>query len=171
MNKTHATYKLNRFFNIIFNPVMNIQLIVSIIFLVIWGILRDRNDISATVAGVLLLVTIMVLDMFFHSPKYLIFEDQKICFDEYVRMKPVTSHFVITRGIFYWLKVSYSVSNARNIKFDQSFIEKIFDIGHISFEGDASFTAKKDMDRIKKEDKFTIYGIRHFSSFKTQIFL
>ena len=164
MNKNGATYKLNRVFNIVFNPDMYINLIILNLLLVLWIIFLNNDSVFVISACVLTLETIMILDMFFHSPKHLVLEDQKICFDEYIRMKPIKSPFVMTKGRFYWLKVSYSVSNARNVKFKQSFIEKIFDIGRISFEGDATFTAKKDMDRIKQKDKFIIYGIKHFSA-------
>jgi hypothetical protein len=87
-------------------------------------------------------------------------------FIQYVALSPKTSRFAMTKGRFIWRKVSYSVSSIHDIVFHQNFIEKFFNIGHISFKGKALFTAKKDLDRITEKNMFTLYGIRNFSEFK-----
>ncbi len=163
----NTTYKLARFFNVIFNPKMYRWLLfVNLIFIPAIIFFEESNIVR--IAVLVSLNSIMILDMLFHSPKALSSSHGGVEFEEYVRMKPRTSKFVITHGRFWWLKVRCSVLNITNIDFHQNFIEKIFDVGHISFSGKALFTAKRDLDRIEEKDAFTIYGIKHFSRFRSE---
>ncbi|MBR2387474.1 MAG: PH domain-containing protein [Clostridia bacterium] len=169
MNNTKTTYKLNRFFYIVFNPSMNKWLIIVNLIMIAWIVFSNKNSLYTALFCSIAVDVILVLDLFFHSPKFFVTDGEEIKFNEYAHIKPESSPFVITKGGFFWLKVSYSISNIQDIKYHQNFIEKIFDIGHISFSGKADFSAKRDMDRIKRKEQFTIYGIKHFSNFKGQL--
>lgn len=158
-------YRLNRLSNLFSNPeryrfflFINSVLIISFFF---------TNDfIGVSICCLASVNCIVVPDLILHSAKTFSFHSNSIEFDEYVRMSLKKSKYVMTKGAFRWLKISYSVSNVHSIEFHQNPIEKIFDIGHISFQGDAVFSAKRDIDRIKEKDLFTIYGIRNFAEFK-----
>ena len=69
------------------------------------------------------------------------------------------------------VKISCTVTDLYEVEYHQSFIEKIFNVGHISFKGNARYTAKIDLDRIKEKRIFKIYGIVHFSRFKEEFSL
>ena len=88
-------------------------------------------------------------------------------FNDYISLKP--RHSNVRSGIWY-LKVSYRVTDIKNVEFHQNAIEKAFDVGRVSFTGNATFDAKRDLDRIKVPPKFVIYGIRNFSLAKFEIF-
>lgn len=66
------------------------------------------------------------------------------------------------------VRVYYRIEDISNVVFEQNFVERIFDAGHISFSGKVSIEAKRDEDRIKIHDKYYIYGISNFSKFKKE---
>ncbi len=66
------------------------------------------------------------------------------------------------------VRVNYRIEGISNVVFEQNFVERIFDAGHISFSGKVSIEAKRDEDRIKIHDKYYIYGISNFSKFKKE---
>ena len=66
------------------------------------------------------------------------------------------------------VRVHYRIEDISNVVFEQNFVERIFDAGHISFSGKVSIEAKRDEDRIKIHDKYYIYGISNFSKFKKE---
>ena len=160
-----TTVKLNRFFNI-FNPkVYKITLFTIAIFIVfgIYLICTGKQSFAVYAVSAIILVMMNVLSIELHCPKKLLIGKDTIEFEDYHNVRPRNRHI---RSGFWWLKVSYSVSDIKDIEFHQSFIEKIFDVGHISFSGKATFFAKRDIDRIKEQDTFVIYGIKNFSHFK-----
>ncbi len=158
-------YKLNRLSNLFSNPARySFFLFTNIVLIIAFFLTND-----SFLVNVCCLVTvncIIVPDLIWHSTKTFSAESDCIEFDEYVRVSLRRSKYVMTKGAFRWLKISYSVSNVHNIQFHQNPIEKMFDVGHISFQGDAVFVAKRDVDKIKEKDSFTIYGIRNFEEFK-----
>ncbi len=160
-----TTVKLNRFFNI-FNPkVYKITLFTIAIFLVfgIYLICTGKSSFAVYAVSSIILVTINALSIGLHCPKKLFIGKDTIEFEDYRSVRP--RYMRVKKG-FWWLKVGYSVSNIKDIEFHQNFIEKIFDVGHISFSGKATFFAKRDVDRIKEQDTFVIYGIKNFSHLK-----
>ena len=167
MENTGITYKLNRFFNVIFNPTMNKWLILANIVMIIWNILSNKGSIVVDIACILIVNGMMILDMLFHSPKKIISNGEVIEFAGYI-IKRKKFRFGIKKGEIIWNKVSYSVLDIKEIQFHQNFIEKMFDIGHISFCGRAVWMAISGDDGIKKKDRFEIYGIKRFSDFKAR---
>ena len=166
MDNINVKYKINRFFYVVTNPRTNLWLIVINLIMVLGMLLGIVKYITVGIACLVIINIIMVFDLFFHSPGELAFNEGVAEFDEYVRMKPKTSPFVVTRGIYVWVKIGYSVSNVRDVQFHQNFFEKIFNIGRISFSGKETFTVKQRYEnRIKKKNNFKIYGIKNFSHF------
>lgn len=157
------TYKLCRFFNI-FNPKVYKWLVtVTVAYTVMFAIVyfSNRSAIITVAIAETVSIVIFCINLLLHCPKALSVCDGNIEFIDYVNMRP---RYLRTRG-FWWLKVSYSVSDVRNLQFHQNFIEKHFDMGHISFSGRVQISAKRDVDRIKERDVYVIYGIRNFSLF------
>ena len=167
MSDTGTTYKLNRFFHIIFNSTMWWQLILFGIIEVAF-LLFSRYSVAVRIAFVVIINCLVMSNMFFHSPKSFTLNGDLIEFNEYIRISSRKDGVAGTRFIVDWLWVTCSVSNVRDVEFHQTLIEKIFDIGHISFSGQAVYTAKKHTDKIDPKYSFKIYGIKHFSCFKTQ---
>ncbi len=67
-------------------------------------------------------------------------------------------------------KAMYSATRIRNLKFEQNFIEKIFNAGHFSFNCISTYEASGQYaDRIKPKYVFTFYGISNFKQTKKEI--
>ncbi len=168
MENKSVSYKLNRFFQVFTNPkslillaVFNVVLVILLVYFCINGLFVEGICVFLTVN------TILILDRFFHSPKRLVLSSQSLEFDEFIHLRPRPQLiFTFIRGSFFWLKVSYTVTNIEEVEFQQNSFEKIFDIGRISFKGKATFTAKRDLDRIPEKNTFTVYGIPRFSEFQ-----
>ena len=160
-----VTVRLNRFFNL-FNPSVYKWWILTHGIVLLWGIylICSERSVTKMIIIVVLLNAITLPNMLLHCPKTLTLSENNVAFEDYINMKP---RYRRVSG-FCWLKVSYSVSEIKDVEFHQNAIEKIFDVGHIHFSGKATFTAKRDVDRIKEKDMFVIYGIKDFFSFSNQ---
>ena len=110
-------------------------------------------------ASVLFLMTVILVS---HCPAKITVSQKFIEFEDYVHIKPRSAH---SNG-FHFQKVCYTVSNPYNIEYHQNRIEKLWNIGHISFSGSTRFTASKHLEEIEAPKVFRIYGIPNFSSFK-----
>lgn len=161
------TYKLSRFFYAIFNPKMSVSYIVANVLSIIQLFTTDDNPIIAYFFFMIVLNGSVFLVSFLNSPKEFTSYENYIKLYEYIYLKPKLPRFVIIRGGYFWLKVTYYVSDIKDVCFYQNRIEKLFDIGHISFVGNAVFDAKRDLDRIKEKNSFNIYGIKNFTHFKS----
>lgn len=160
-------FKLNRFFNI-FNPQVYkfLALITVIIAIFVFISIANGDSAAVYISTCLTVIAIAGTDRCLHNPKKLRIDNDSVEFDDYVNLRP---RHVNIRGMWY-LKVSYRVTDIRNVEFHQNALEKFFDVGHISFSGNATFTAKRDLDRITAPPKFVIYGIRNFSLTKSKMF-
>ncbi len=169
MEDKSIVYRINRFFYAIFNPKVNMWIVCLNVMLIFWFIIfGDRDSVVEDIISLLFVDVLIMLYFIFHTPKTVKTNGRDIEFYEYIHMAPKTITFVTTKNRFFWLKVNYSVSNIGDVKFHQSFIEKIFDVGRISFAGTPVITAERDVDRIEKNDRYIIYGIKHFSNVKSQ---
>jgi len=166
--KQVKTYRLNRLFNLC-DPREYGWLIFINFVLIILEFFFAKESIPVIVSTLVFVNVLFVVGMITHSPKMLSFHGEEIEFDQYVCLKPNHSGFFTSRGIVWWRKVHYTVPDVKQMELRQNFIERIFDVGHVSFKGKARWTAKKDLDRIKEKDTFTIYGIPHFSLFRAEM--
>jgi hypothetical protein len=98
-----------------------------------------------------------------HCTKQIVITKKYIKFDDYVNIRPWHAGNSVN---YFWLKVNYCVTDVCDISFKQNAFEKIFNVGHLSFSGHATFEAKRDVDKIKPPDAFFMYGIKNFSQFK-----
>lgn len=156
--------RLNRFFNI-FNPKVYRSLILTNGFLLVWAVISIANK-KISFGEYIFIAFLMNLftapSIILHCPKKLFLYGKTAEFKDYISMKPKYIHSTN----FWWLKVSYTVSEIKDLQFHQNAFEKFFDVGHISFSGNAAFAAKRDVDRIEPKDTYAIYGIRNFSAFQ-----
>jgi hypothetical protein len=75
--------------------------------------------------------------------------------------------FIRTRGFTPKAKVKYTVTDIENLKFEQNKLEKLFNCGHFSFEGNTVY--ETDSDRVVPKTSFTFYGLTHFRQTKKEI--
>lgn len=72
-----------------------------------------------------------------------------------------------TRGFTPKAKVKYTVTEIENLKFEQNKLEKLFNCGHFSFEGNTVY--ETDSDCIVPQTSFTFYGLTNFRQTKKEI--
>ena len=65
------------------------------------------------------------------------------------------------------VRVKYTVSDIENLKFEQNKLEKLFNCGHFSFEGNTVY--ETDSDCVVPKTSFTFYGVTHFRQTKKEI--
>ncbi len=160
--------RLNRLFNIFSPKMYKFLLVINSVLLIlgIYFICVNKQSIIIYLSSVALVNIIAVVNIVLHCPKTILINKEMAEFDDYINMRPRYLH----GNGFWWLKVSYSVTDIKDIQFYQNVIEKIFNAGHISFSGKAVFTCKRDIDRVKERDKFVVYGIKNFSCFKQNFY-
>ena len=108
------------------------------------------------------LVFIFILVVLIHAPKKLRIKSNEIIYDQVLYVHP---DFSFVKGVHY-LRVTYITENAKNIAFEQNFFEKLFNTGHITFEGYAVIRAKRDVHKIRARYNHSVYGIRKFDEVK-----
>ena len=186
MQKRHTSFKIcrsfeklslrvqpyiSRFFNALTDPKKYWWLIlinVALAFFEICNHIGPNDSVYVRISVIACVEIIALSDMILHSPKAFSLSCGALFFDEYDRIRPQKSAFVISLGKFWWLKISYTVTEIKNVEFHQNAFEKLFNVGRISFCGKATYTAKRDTDSIKEKYAFTIYGISNFSIFKSK---
>ncbi len=159
----NATYKLNRLFNI-FDPRVYKNLLLANVLLAVVAIVSffyQKMSLPAVISTVVVTDIIFIISQLLNNPKKFHTDTNNVEFNSFVNVG-------IGRHVR-WVKVSYSVSDITELKFHQNAIEKMFDVGHITFKGNATFTAKQRYtDRIPDKNSFTIYGIKDFTLFKSR---
>jgi len=158
--------KLCRVFNIFNKRNYKTLWISAPVFLIfiIWGWISGKTPPGISIPSVLLAYFISLLIMMIYSPKRLVLYDDCAKFCDFVNMPPKHG----THRGYFPLKVQYYISDISETEFHQTPIEKLFNAGHVVISGKVTFEAKRDLDRIKVQDKYYIYGIRNFSEFKKE---
>ena len=72
-----------------------------------------------------------------------------------------------TRGFTPKAKVKYTVTDIENLRFEQNKLEKLFNCGHFSFEGNTVY--ETDSDCVVPKTSFTFYGLTHFRQTQKEI--
>ncbi len=157
--------RLARVFNV-FNPKVYRHILSACLFFVavlLMDNVFDTNPEYEYAWGVaVFIIGIQFFNIMF-CVKYLEAKDGCFVFSEYVLTKHES---FIRQRRRRRVKVEFHVDNVKKVDFSQNFIEKAFNVGRISFEGDVRFYADKYQDRIAPPEKFTIYGIKNFDRFK-----
>ena len=155
-------YKLNRWFNIV-SPIGLIQIAIiacgSAIIFYVYTYSWKR----------LLLPLALFLIFFFYSliwiqPKVLEIKDGQISYwRQQVRRN--------VNGYTPALWVFYRVSGVSFVALKQTRLERLFDVGHITFRGNTDFEVKKEKHRKKVfiPSIHRVYGIRNFSRVSREI--
>lgn len=164
MNNHSTALKLNPLGNLFHPRVYSPFLLLFAVIVLNGFVLFSKGKLEFPVyplAGTTILF-LMILILIAYCPSKITFSKKLIEFDDYAHIKPRASH---SKG-FHFQKVHYTVSNPYNIVCHQNPIEKLLNIGHISFSGNTRFTASKRLEEIDAPKVFRIYGIPNFSSFK-----
>ncbi|MBQ2729315.1 MAG: hypothetical protein IJF69_00920 [Clostridia bacterium] len=162
--------KLLRIFNILapkyYMVIVTLSALVSAV--AVTNHIKDKTSVSMLMLSIFIYITVVVvveiLIMIHKSPKKIEMLPNEINFVCHLDMKP-------RRGIhtgYFPVKVLYSVCDIKRIEFYQNRIEKVFNVGHISFSGKVFIEAKRDTDRIEIDQPFCIYGIPNFEQFKKE---
>ena len=118
-------YKLNKFFN----PKLYREVLIYTLVYIFFSIFsKVREPVFFVVCGVVCFVFALVRLM--HITKSLTVNGGALEFVDHVQMKPESRGFVRTRGAWWWVKVSYTVTQVKDLEFRQSFVEKIFDVSN-----------------------------------------
>ncbi len=72
-----------------------------------------------------------------------------------------------TKGFTPKAKVKYTVTEIENLRFEQTKLEKIFNCGHFSFEGNTVYDTYEPL--IVPKTAFTFYGLTNFRQTKKDI--
>lgn len=156
------TYKLNKFFN----PWAYRDLAIVALAFLMYSIFSKTFQLSFLRAlGFICLV--LMFGKFKHMTDSISAKGEALEFVDHVPMKPESRGFVRTRGIWWWVKVSYRVTEVKVLEFRQCFVEKMFDVGHIRFSGNVEYEADRSQHRITPKKIFVIYGIKNFALFKS----
>ncbi len=162
------TYKLNRFFDPRLYKDIPMFIILFLILFIVNRISKENEGISFYLFGIFLFSVLSVFGRRREATKELFIDVDTFKFEERKALQPVSKGFFLrTRGVWYWVKVSYTVTDLKNVELCQNGFEALFDVGHIKFSGKTEFTAKKHLERIKPKDTFVIYGIKNFALFKS----
>ena len=166
MDKKELKIGLKQKYNMLNPKVYKVMLSLNAIFLffVLFSVFTDASGLVGIIPAAIAANIILAIYMVCHCPRELLVCDGAVEFDDHVSSPPELT-FLRVRG-FWWVKVSYSVSEITEIEFCQNKIEKRFNTGHISFSGKATFFAKRNLHRVKERDRFVIYGIGNFSDFQ-----
>lgn len=167
MNNNPSILKLNPLGNI-FHPRVYSPFLLLLSVIVLNGIalfLKEKFEFPVYPLAGATVLFLMTLILIAYCPSKVTFSQKSIEFEDYIHIKPRSAH---SKG-FHFQKVCYTVSNLYGIEYHQNAIEKLLDIGHISFSGNARFTASKHLEEIEAPKVFRIYGIPNFSSFKENI--
>lgn len=168
------TYKLSRFFNIILNPQKQVILLIAnalFVTALLLSVLNNKDTVWGALSTFVFVNVVLYIILLCHTPKVINLGEDYVNLYEYITLRPKRLTFTRVRGSFWWLRVNYSVSKIKNVNFHQSSFEKAFDVGRITFCGEAVFDAKRDMDRIPPKDSFTIYGVKNFSRVKSEFWI
>jgi hypothetical protein len=162
---SNTTYKLNRLFNI-FAPYEYTPLLLGNILFVavsISSLFYKKAPLPAVISTFVAANIIFIIKLLLNNPRKIQIDGNSMAFNDFIRIRSMYSKH--GRSI----KVSYSVSDINELEFHQNAVEKMFDVGHITFKGTATFTSKQRyMDRIPDKNSFSIYGIRDFALFKSE---
>jgi hypothetical protein len=164
MNNNPSVLNLNPIGNIfhpkVYSPVLLFLSVIVLNGLVLF--LKGKLELPVyPLAGATVLV-LLTLILSSYCPQKITVSKTAVEFDDYVHIKTRSAH---SKG-FHFQKVHYTVSNLYGVEYHQNPIEKLLNIGHISFRGNARFTADKNPEKIEAPTVFRIYGIPKFSSFK-----
>lgn len=164
MNNNPSVLNLNPLGNI-FHPKVYSPFLLLLSVIVLNGLvlfLKGKLELPVyPLAGATVLV-LLTLILSSYCPQKITVSKTAVEFDDYVHIKPRSAH---SKG-FHFQKVHFTVSNPYNIVYRQNPIEKLLNIGHISFSGNTRFTANKHLEEIEAPKVFRIYGIPNFSSFR-----
>ena len=161
------------------NPKARVLLIVIVALNLMIAVPGMTKDVSILVPIVLFcfmfLIMFLIVSLLFPSRIKVI--DGQIMYSQIQFIhRPYGNGFVITktrvglvrfRGLF--VKVNYTVTNIDTFEAYQTKIEKIFNTGHIMIHGKTRFDTKKHLDCLSDRQIHTIYGIKNFKKYKSEI--
>lgn len=153
--------KLFRIFNI-FNPKLTIHFgaVLLGVALLIIGVFKLPAILLSILLGIIGIYIVAS-----NSPKKIEFYDKYLKFSDYLHIRPGS----YAKTGFWWLRVDYTLREAKIVNCEQNDIEKHFGIWHVTISGNAVFNAKRDLEKIPANGVFTIYGVKDIDGFKNKI--
>ncbi len=140
---------------LLLNPAKFALLISAAVILVLFAYFSTVSNILLVVLGVGWIIWNIIMST------------QKIEFSRGC-MKFSYFHTVrVTHKHSYKTRVKYTVTEIKNLKFEQNALEKIFNCGHFSFRGKIFY--ESNADGFDPQNEFTFYGLTHFKQTKKEI--
>lgn len=160
-----TVYRLRRVYTLFSLPMLKILLALLGVYaamLLIWWLSDVSLGKSAGGIGLFLLAYWLFCTLF--RPKQLSVYQGRLRFEARVGV-----HDRFRRG-GRLVRVTYEVSEIRELAFHQNPLERLFDVGHISFSGEAILDTPRaaDLARLCSPKSFVIYGIPNFSLFQLE---
>ena len=153
-------YSLSRIFNI-FRPSFGLLIIfLSLIFLL--SIIVNGFNIMKVLEIVIVLI-IFVIFYPLNYPKNIEINENQLRYRQLVRLYNKYGHGSKS------IKVSYTITNITNIEYHQNSVEKIFNVGHICFQGETIIHDSKHVEEVFVPLCHRIYGITKFDEFHSVI--
>ena len=162
--------RLARVFNV-FNPKVYRHILSSCVFFIAVFLLFNvfaTNPEYEDFWGVAVFIIGIQFFNIMYCTKYLEVNEGCFTFSEYVIVKYRYGGFIRPK-YRKRVKVEFRVDNVTKVDFSQNFVEKAFNVGRVSFEGETKFYADKYLDLISPPERFTIYGIKNFDRFKERL--
>lgn len=163
--------KLNRLAKLL-RPITILEIFVLVLFLFFLAQRRgfDPIYILSYICALIFLFPLFSLFGFYRSTRKIQLDKGEMNFTYWQELEDpggLGERAIRTRGFTPKAKVKYTVTEIENLKFEQNKIEKLFNCGHFSFEGNTVY--ETDSDCVVPKTSFTFYGLTHFKQTKKEI--
>ena len=101
-------------------------------------------------------------------PGKLFISENTVCYKRSVRLRRIDASFIVKNRVS--RRVSFTVSNIRDIEFLQNPIERFFNVGRLRFSGDTEYEGNIPYSfEVPEREYHTVCGIPNFRQFQKDI--
>ena len=163
---TPKKIKTKRIFYV-FDPGCHVEFLWSLVPILFCSVAFLRMELNAMEKLTSILITALFILLCtaaiitFNKPKGFEILGDRVEFSTYLRLSLPSDYGKSRR--FPRVKVHYTITDAKILSRGQSSLERAFDVGHVTFTGNITFTADKYLENIPEISCFVFYGIKEFS--------
>ncbi|MBR6650202.1 MAG: hypothetical protein IKL36_02210 [Clostridia bacterium] len=132
----------------------------TLFFLIPMGLLFIINELVWWIAAIMIVINIAIFFLIRRDyPSSIEANEDSVCFTEYNQLGRAG----------YGVKAKITLKNIRRVKYEQSKLEKLFNIGRITLVADASFeitTGKLGNTKYPLSRSYSFYGVKKYSEVK-----
>lgn len=163
---TPKKIKTKRIFYV-FDPGCHVEFLWSLVPILFCSVGLLKMEINAPAKLMSILITALFI-LFstaaittFNKPKGFEILGNRVEFSTYLRLNIPSDYG--RKSHYPRVKVHYTITDAKILSRGQSSLERAFDVGHVTFTGNITFTADKYLENIPETSCFVFYGIKEFS--------